>query len=1026
MTDTKKTFLSIAAFLILFPALLYIAFWSDKKALVVSGPSRMVAGPNNTLYILIDENIEIVTPEGKKVSSLNLAKDLAVKEALVDFFVEPDGSLILGLADSGKILQYSSEGKLLQTFPIQTATPPKGEPFYFKFTKDPAGYFYLSDSYANSVRLFDSEGREVKEIKGPGHDVNEQGKELIVNKDFAWPNRLLFSGFNLYVIDTNNQRITRFNPDGSFSKAIASWGEQEETVFTRPTDLSVDQANVYVINRKPNGDEGAEIFSLDNKTGARKKFELNSPQLASYFTKNKVLNPEDIIARADAVLVSDQTAMQIFRFSKEGVFLGTFGNELTARVRDRKAFYKWTKISSIICMILLLASLLFIKIRQRKDKRQIVTTATEKPLHFLQRKISRPSGPVILLSFLVVINVLLWINFSHFRMVQLNYIYLPLLGLVVPFIFLGILTFALITIARAISGSAEKSQSKVSPALVIGIVILLAVVIMSGRIINVLPDALTRPLYHIMLSLNMGNYTLYEKLNKIGDVSSVPYLIQALHNEQDNESLRGDMARHPLLDGLNRITGNDPGYKYEDWEVWWKDNKGKTELQWRLAAIEGEGYPVSDYPGAAAIGSIVEAMGFEERVPYGKEYLLNSAGVLLKRCASAEVLSVIENKLQENTSAKFKMGASRALGLLGLSEGIPLLRTLITSDNRNVKNIALLELNKLHQNLISSSPSTYMAHLIDGGENIKYMAASQDRNDNNLFYATRSAVNKMDLKSGKILWSHATLDEPGSELVISKGRILFYCFDGMVYCLDSSTGQFLWKYQTASSRQGYHCNITVLGDLAFMGAEDNLWAFEIATGRVKWMRRNQPSSERLIAHSSDHIILATRQGEFLKISPDGRVIATIKAGTYIQALAADNDFVYVITQDKPIHLKIYSASRLTLLHDEPSGQKDLPAMTLSADTIIVSGQSEISAFNRHSAQLLWSEKTERQQMYSKVEASEKFLAYGDELRVPHTGEIIYKYQVPDIRQSRLIGDSFVTYTADRKIYICRLPPEPGN
>lgn len=1029
MIAAKKTPILLAIFLILFPALLYLALWSDKQMRIITGPSRMIAGPNNALYILVDDCIEIVTPEGKKLSSLNLKRDMGMKESMADFFVESNGDLILGLSDSGRIISYSPEGKFLKSFPIQVAAPPKGEPYYFKFTKDPTGYFYLSDSYANSVRIFDAEGREVKAIKGPVRNGNEPGEEVVINKDFNWPNRLLFVESHLYVIDTNNQRIIRFDRDGSFSKAIASWGKHDESVFTRPTDLSNNSGNVYVINRKPSGDKGSDIFSIDSETGVRLKFDLHSPKLSAYFEKNTTIEPEDIMARANDVLVSDQTAMKIFRFSKKGEFLGTFGQEVTAGHELKRAFYRWTKIISIICMILLLASLLLINRRnKKKELLNIVKAPTDKPLHFLQRKISLPDGRYILLCLLVIINALLWINVSRFGASSPRTIIPLLFGLVLPIAVIVLLFVSSATILRAVPKPADKEYPKRMPALMIGLVILLSVAIMLGRIINALPDGIARPLYHVMLSLSMGDYQIYSKIDKIGNVSSVPYLIKALKSEQNNESLRGDMSHHPLLDALSRITGNNPGYKYEDWENWWMANKDKTEQQWRLSAIEKEGYPAADYPGATAIASIIEAMGFKERVPYGKEYLLTSAGVLLIGCSSSEVLSVIENRLKGNTSARFKRGASRALGLLGLKEGIPFLRILVISDDLSVRSIALSELNKLHARLLSFAPAINLAHIVDTGENIKYMSAGTDKNDNdNLFYATSSTVKKLDLKTGEILWSHNTLGTPGSDLVISRGRVLFYCFDGMVYCLDSSTGHFLWKHQTASPRQGYHCKITVLGDLAIMGAEDNLWAFDIASGRVKWIIRNQPSSEKLIEHSSDHIFLATGRGEFLKISSVGKVIDTIKTGTFIQTLTADNDYVYVITQTqgKPMHLKIYSAGKLTLLHDDKVGWNDLPSLTLNADTIIVSGQAGIRAFDRKSAQLLWSEEIKRHHSHPKIEPSDKYLAYGDEIRTPRTGEIIYKYRVTGNSQSRVIGNNFVINTADKKIYIFRLPLESG-
>ena len=65
------------------------------------------------------------------------------------------------------------------------------------------------------------------------------------------------------------------------------------------------------------------------------------------------------------------------------------------------------------------------------------------------------------------------------------------------------------------------------------------------------------------------------ELEYIGDMSSVPALMEVL--KANPPSRNGTMvctASHALV-ALRKITGANPGIRYEDWNAWWQKNAKK-------------------------------------------------------------------------------------------------------------------------------------------------------------------------------------------------------------------------------------------------------------------------------------------------------------------------------------------------------------------------------------------------------------------------------------------------------------------
>jgi tripartite motif-containing protein 71 len=120
------------------------------------------------------------------------------------------------------------------------------------------------------------------------------------------------NGSHVYVADTNNHRVQRWNP----STGVV-W---TATGFNFPKDVDVDRATgtVYVADSK-----SKRVVALDGDTGA---------QLRSFGTA-QLHSPEGIVfdSTADTVWVADTSFNRLVEYTAGGGFVRSFGSAGTGR-----------------------------------------------------------------------------------------------------------------------------------------------------------------------------------------------------------------------------------------------------------------------------------------------------------------------------------------------------------------------------------------------------------------------------------------------------------------------------------------------------------------------------------------------------------------------------------------------------------------------------------------------------------------------------------------------------------------------
>ena len=117
-------------------------------------------------------------------------------------------------------------------------------------------------------------------------------------------------------------------------------------------------------------------------------------------------------------------------------------------------------------------------------------------------------------------------------------------------------------------------------------------------------------LLHEALSRPGDPHDVILEIGRIGDATSIPFLIEALAKQGTvpREGQYGAIdTRFHVLDALQAITNHDAGRNAEDWRPWYETNRAKTQQQWITEGFAQHGFPVSDPPDGGFVTSLIRA-----------------------------------------------------------------------------------------------------------------------------------------------------------------------------------------------------------------------------------------------------------------------------------------------------------------------------------------------------------------------------------------------------------------------------------
>jgi sugar lactone lactonase YvrE len=156
--------------------------------------------------------------------------------------VDPSGYVYVAESGGCRVQKFTSTG----TFVTKWGERGSGDGmFYYPggIAADTAGYIYVADGWNNRVQKFNSTGGFIAKW---GRDGG-QGSSGEGDGEFDYPRGIAVdTAGNVFVADTGNDRVQKFDSNGTF---IMKWGRRgaENGQFHTPCGIAVDAAgNVYV------------------------------------------------------------------------------------------------------------------------------------------------------------------------------------------------------------------------------------------------------------------------------------------------------------------------------------------------------------------------------------------------------------------------------------------------------------------------------------------------------------------------------------------------------------------------------------------------------------------------------------------------------------------------------------------------------------------------------------------------------------------------------------------------------------
>ena len=239
----------------------------------------------------------------------------------------PDGTFYVADARNHRIQHFSADGKALNTwgsFADLSANPNQAPGGTFNepwgVAVGPDGSVYVSDTWNHRVQKFDVTGKFIKLWGTFGQSDTNNPSALYGPRGIS-----VDANGHIYLADTGNKRIAIFDADGNFVAQIGSEGF-EVGQFSEPVDAKLDaQGNVYVTDT---WNQRVQVFSpsADGKSFTPlRQWPINGWKSQSLDNK-----PYIAVAPNGHVFITDPEGYRVIEFTSTGDPLhvwGTYGTD---------------------------------------------------------------------------------------------------------------------------------------------------------------------------------------------------------------------------------------------------------------------------------------------------------------------------------------------------------------------------------------------------------------------------------------------------------------------------------------------------------------------------------------------------------------------------------------------------------------------------------------------------------------------------------------------------------------------------
>ncbi len=250
--------------------------------------------------------IAIWGSQGSGPGQLINPKDLALDAEGNIYVVDSGNSRVVKFDPTGKfITQWGSNGTAAGQF--------KDDPWGIAVDSE-GGFVYVADTWNHRIQKFTLDGEFVTQwgsfVVTDGSAVGEGGR-------FYGPRDIAIDAEgNLYVTDTGNKRIQKFNPDGQF---LGQWGGVgfAPGQFNEPVGIAISPTT-------------GDIFVADTWNRRVQRLDRDFNPLAQWPVRGwagESVNNKPYLAldSEDNVYVTDPESYQVYKFDNQGRLLAVFG-----------------------------------------------------------------------------------------------------------------------------------------------------------------------------------------------------------------------------------------------------------------------------------------------------------------------------------------------------------------------------------------------------------------------------------------------------------------------------------------------------------------------------------------------------------------------------------------------------------------------------------------------------------------------------------------------------------------------------
>lgn len=231
--------------------------------------------------------------------------------------IDPRGNLYVADSDNGRIQKFDASGKFLLQWGTKSPENQIGQPGAFNqpwgIATDKDGNVYVADTWNHRIQKFDANG---KFIKTWGENGDTRGIAQDQPTKFYGPRGIVLDAqASVYVTDTGNKRVLKFTSNGDPLGQYGGLGT-DNGMFQEPVGIASDaQGNIFV---------------ADTWNQRIQKFDKNFNFVAQWpvvaWDSQSVVNKPFLAVDPDGnVFVTDPEAHRVVKFTNDGKLMAVFG-----------------------------------------------------------------------------------------------------------------------------------------------------------------------------------------------------------------------------------------------------------------------------------------------------------------------------------------------------------------------------------------------------------------------------------------------------------------------------------------------------------------------------------------------------------------------------------------------------------------------------------------------------------------------------------------------------------------------------